>query len=120
MCKIEFLNQVKLRGIIGRVITNQFNGRTVNKFSVVTEYASIDHSGAHTIETTWFNITSWEDPGKKTEGLEKGAAVELEGRFRVQRYTRPDGSDGTSYDILAQNVKVLGTVDSYTPTPTKS
>ena len=117
MCNIEFLNHVHLRGIVGRVVTDQYNNRTVNNFSVVTEYASIDHTGGHVIETAWFNVNFWNDKEKKTEGLEKGAAVELEGRFRVRRYAKHDGSEGVSYDILAQYVKVLGAPDSYSPTP---
>ena len=40
--------------------------------------------------------------------LKKGDAVEVTGRVRMQRYTDADGIEQCRYDVVANDVRVLG------------
>lgn len=105
---MEQLNSVTLRGIVGSVRVQNIQDRKVANFTVATNYAFKGRDGEAVIETTWHNVTAWS--GAKTADLaklEKGQCVEVQGRLRNQRYTSSDGSERSSVDILAWEVKVI-------------
>lgn len=63
------------------------------------------------IETTWHNVTCWS--GVKSidlDSLERGKAVELEGRIKNSRYTGSDGVDRTSTEIIVRDIKILESI----------
>lgn len=103
-----FLNSIELKGIVGRSAVTGVGDTRVCRFSVLVEDAATDRSGNPLIECLWLNVTAWE--GKDTgpvENIVKGANVHLKGRIRCCRYTAADGTDRTSWEVIAKEVRVL-------------
>jgi single-strand DNA-binding protein len=106
---MEFLNRIKLRGVVGRADVSAFNGAHVCNFSVVTEYSTRDREGNSAVEVTWFNVAAWEgrDVVEDLYGIQKGVWVEVTGRIRVRRYTTQENEERTALDVVARKVVVL-------------
>ena len=105
----EFLNYVKLRGIAGQSETQQFGDKTLVSFSLMTETAHRSKD-ANTIEITWLPVRCWnpsEDPIPNI--IKNQSVIEVEGRLRMKRYTRPSGEKILSYEVSAQKMTILGT-----------
>ena len=110
----QFLNYVKLRGIAGRSETQQFGDNTLVSFSLMTETAHRSKD-ANTIEITWLPVRYW-NPSENPvpEIIKNQSVVEVEGRLRSKRYTRPSGEEIISYEVLAQKMTILGTAGNLT------
>lgn len=110
---MEFLNKVQLRGVVGRAEISTYGDKRLCSFSLVTEYLNKHQDGTAEVEVTWFNCRVWEnsndlpDADHMLESIEKGAKLELTGRFRARRYTTESGEERTSYDILVKDWKLI-------------
>lgn len=106
---MEFLNRIKLRGVVGRAEVSSFSNSQVCNFSVVTEYSSVDRDGNPSAEVTWFNVSLWDN----REGcanlydIRKGLWVEVIGRIRVRRYTAQNGEERSAWDVMARKVTLI-------------
>ena len=110
----DFLNTIKLRGIAGQPKTQQFEGKTLISFPVMTEalYRSKD---SNTLEVTWLPVKYWNPSESPVPNIMKNqSVVEVEGRIRMKRYTRPNGEEITYCEVLAQKMTVLGTTGNLT------
>lgn len=106
----EFLNRAMLRGIVAAVKTASYGDIKVANFSLCTNYAYTDKEGYPVVETTWFNINALQNDnidGETIDKIQKGAWVEVMGRYRARRFVRADGSEGTTFDIVANQINVL-------------
>ena len=105
---MEQLNKIELRGNVGNIRIQAVGDNEVAHFSLATNYAYKGKDGIPVIETTWHNVTAWSG-GKTADlaNLQKGQCVEVQGRLRNQRYTSSDGTERSSVDILAREVKVI-------------
>lgn len=105
---MDFLNRIELRGNIGSVRTNTYNGRAVVNLTLATSRAFKSSSGEPAIETTWHNVTAWQ--GKDMPDfklLEKGKKIYLVGRLVSRRFTGDDGLDRTVYEVAASHIDIL-------------
>lgn len=105
---MEQLNKIELRGNIGFVRTQRFEGTQVSHFTVATNYVYKDRNGELVIETTWHNVTAWE--GRAIADVSKivrGAKVYVCGRIKSQHYTDADGQERYSYEIQASKVSII-------------
>jgi single-strand DNA-binding protein len=95
------------------------SGDPVTTFSIATDRAYKDKSGQTVKETTWFRVSVF---GKTAENVNqftsKGKMVLVEGRLRVdpktggpQTYTKQDGTVGSNFEIIANNVRFLSPKD---------
>lgn len=105
---MEFINRVFLRGIVGTIRVNQIQDKKFASMSVVTEYAYKDQYNTPTIDTTWHNVKAIEGDNIIFDEITKGSIVEIEGRIRTLKYIDNTGADRTTYEIFANNVKLLG------------
>lgn len=106
----EFLNRAMLRGVVGYIKTKSYGDIKAANYSLVTNYAYINKEGEPVIDTTWFNIIALQNENISNETfdkIQKGAWVEVMGRRRVRRVVHADGSEGTTYDIVANQINVL-------------
>lgn len=106
----EFLNRAMLRGVVGNVKTVSYGDLKAANFSLVTNYAYKSKEGNQIVDTTWFNINALQNKNISNETIgkiQKGAWVEVLGRYRVTRYVRQDGTQGITYDIVANQINVL-------------
>jgi single-strand DNA-binding protein len=104
---MEQLNRIELRGTVGAVRNFDVGSKRLCRFSVATNYAYNSTNGMPVVETTWHQVVAWEGKGIETEGLKKGGGVEVTGRLRQMSYTAADGSQRTSYEVIASKVKPI-------------
>ena len=109
------LNKVILIGRLGRDPEVRYmpNGEAVCNFSVATSESWKDSNGQKQERTEWHNVTMYrklaEIAGKY---LTKGSQVYLEGKIQSRKYQGKDGIERTAYEIIANEMKMLGGNDS--------
>lgn len=105
------LNKVTLIGRLGKDPETRFmpNGEAVCNFSVATSESWKDQSGQRQERIEWHNITMYcrlaEIAGQY---LKKGSQVYLEGKIQTRKYQGKDGIERTAYDIIVNEMKMLG------------
>lgn len=103
------MNEIRLRGVVGRAEINSYNERQVCNFSVVTEYSTVDREGNSAIDTTWFNVSAWSGREGIPDlySIQKGSWVELSGRVRIRRYTTQENEERTVSEVVAYSVRII-------------
>ena len=105
---MEQLNRIEIRGNVGSVRIQPVGDNSVAHFTVATNYAYKDRDGSAVIETTWHNVTVWQDRCKLDLGtLQKGSKVYVCGRMRSQKYVDQDEKERTGYEIGARTVSLV-------------
>ena len=99
---MEFLNKIELRGLVGAVSTRPVCDAICTIFSVVTETAYNSKDGACVIECCWFSVVSFNAPK-----INKGDKVHVVGRLKYVRYYNQDGAERTTYEVIANSVKLI-------------
>ena len=105
------MNKVILIGRLGRDPEVRYmpNGEAVCNFSVATSESWKDQSGQHQERTEWHNITMYRRLAEIAgQYLKKGSQVYLEGKIQSRKYQGKDGIERTAYDIIANEMKMLG------------
>ncbi|HEZ2019364.1 TPA: single-stranded DNA-binding protein [Neisseria meningitidis] len=105
------LNKVILIGRLGRNPEVRYmpNGEAVCNFSVATSETWNDRNGQRVERTEWHNITMYRKLAEIAgQYLKKGGLVYLEGRIQSRKYQGKDGIERTAYDIVANEMKMLG------------
>ena len=120
------LNKVILIGRLGKDPETRFmpNGEAVCNFSVATSESWKDQSGQLQERVEWHNVTMYRRLAEIAgQYLKKGSQVYLEGKIQSRKYQGKDGVERTAYDIIANEMKMLGggndgqQAQGETPTP---
>ena len=123
------LNKVILIGRLGKDPEVRYmpNGEAVCNFSVATSESWKDSNGQKQERTEWHNITMYRKLAEIAgQYLKKGSLVYLEGKIQSRKYTDKNGAERTAYDIIANEMKMLGggndgqqaqSAQAETPTP---
>ncbi|WP_304668688.1 single-stranded DNA-binding protein [Neisseria polysaccharea] len=120
------LNKVILIGRLGKDPEVRYmpNGEAVCNFSVATSESWKDNNGQKQERTEWHNITMYRRLAEIAgQYLKKGSQVYLEGKIQSRKYQGKDCIERTAYDIIANEMKMLGGGNSEqqaqaeTPTP---
>ena len=105
---MEQLNKVELCGVVGTARTHTVGNTLVARFSLATNFASMDAQGFPIIETTWHSVTAWEgERCRNLSSITKGSHVYVQGRLRCQKYIGTDGFERSCFEVVAQEVKLL-------------
>ncbi|KLT72180.1 single-stranded DNA-binding protein [Neisseria arctica] len=105
------LNKVILIGNLGRDPEVRYmpNGEAVCNFSIATSETWNDRNGQRQERTEWHNITMYRRLAEIAgQYLRKGSQVYIEGRIQSRKYQGKDGIERTAYDIIASEMKMLG------------
>lgn len=105
------VNKVILVGRLGRDPEVRYmpNGEAVANFSIATDETWRDKNGERQTRTEWHNITLYRKLGEIAgQYLRKGSLVYIEGRIQSRKYTGKDGVERTAYDIIGNEMKMLG------------
>ena len=106
--QMEQLNRIELRGSVGSIRIQKISGTNVANFTVATNLAYRSKDGTPIIETTWHNVTAWEDNEiRDLDKLKKGCKVHVIGRLRCQRYTGTDGVERAMYEVAAKSLALI-------------
>ena len=104
------VNKVILVGRLGRDPETRYTGggQAVANFTMATDESYKDKNGERQKRTEWHRITAW---GKLAEicqqYLKKGTMVYIEGRIQSREWQDKEGQKRTSYDIVANTMKML-------------
>lgn len=112
------LNKVTLIGRLGKDPETRFmpNGDAVCNFSVATSESWKDQNGQRQERIEWHNITMYRRLAEIAgQYLKKGSQVYLEGKIQSRKYQGKDGIERTAYDIIANEMKMLGGGNSEQP-----
>lgn len=105
------LNKVILIGRLGRDPEVRYmpNGEAVCNFSVATSEKYTDKNGQRQEATEWHNVTMYRKLAEIAgQYLTKGSQVYIEGKIQTRKYQGKDGIERTAYDIIANEMKMLG------------
>jgi len=105
------VNKVILIGRLGKDPEVKYtpSGTPVAKFSLATDEVYKDRSGEQQKRTEWHNIVAWSKLAEICgEYLTKGKQVYIEGSIRSRQWEGQDKVKRTSYDIVAREMKMLG------------
>lgn len=105
------LNKVILIGRLGRDLEVRYmpNGEAVCNFSVATSESWKDKNGQRQESTEWHNVTMYRKLAEIAgQYLTKGSQVYLEGKIQSRKYQGKDGIERTAYEIIANEMKMLG------------
>lgn len=105
------INKVILIGRLGKdpEVKYTTNGSPVAKFSVATDEVFKDRSGEQQRRTEWHNIVAWNKLAEICgEYLTKGKQVYIEGSIRSRQWEDQSGNKRTAYEIVARDMKMLG------------
>lgn len=105
------VNKVILIGRLGKDPEVKYtpSGAPVAKFSLATDEVFKDRAGEQQRRTEWHNIVAWNKLAEICgEYLTKGKQVYIEGSIRSRQWEDQQGNKRTSYDIVAREMKMLG------------
>ena len=105
------LNKVILIGRLGKDPETRFmpNSEAVCNFSVATSESWKDQSGQRQERVEWHNVTMYRRLAEIAgQYLKKGSQVYLEGKIQTRKYTDKNGIERTAFDIIANEMKMLG------------
>jgi single-strand DNA-binding protein len=105
------INKVILIGRLGKDPEVKYtnSGTPVAKFSLATDEVFKDRSGEQQRRTEWHNIVAWNKLAEICgEYLTKGKQVYIEGSIRSRQWEDQSGNKRTAYDIVAREMKMLG------------
>lgn len=114
------LNKVILIGRLGKDPEVRYmpNGEAVCNFSVATSESWKDSNGQKQERTEWHNITMYRRIAEISgQYLKKGSQVYLEGKIQSRKYQGKDGIERRAYDIIVNEMKMLGGNSQATATP---
>ena len=112
------LNKVILIGRLGKDPETRLmpNGEAVCNFSVATSETWNDRNGQRQERIEWHNITMYRRLAEIAgQYLKKGSQVYLEGKIQSRKYTDKNGAERTAYDIIVNEMKMLGSGNSEQP-----
>ena len=105
------INKVILIGRLGKDPEVKYtpSGAPVAKFSLATDEVFKDRAGEQQRRTEWHNIVAWNRLAEICgEYLTKGKQVYIEGSIRSRQWEDQSGNKRTSYEIVAREMKMLG------------
>jgi single-strand DNA-binding protein len=105
------INKVILIGRLGKDPEVKYtpSGTPVAKFSLATDEVYKDRAGEQQRRTEWHNIVAWSKLAEICgEFLTKGKQVYIEGSIRSRQWEDQSGVKRTGYDIVARDMKMLG------------
>lgn len=123
------VNKVMLVGRLGRdpEVRYMSNGDAVANFSMATDENWKDKDGNRQQKTEWHNIVLYRKLGEIAgQYLKKGQLVYIEGKIQSRKYQGKDGIERTAYDIVGNEMKMLGSKSEnsgnsgYSPFPEES
>ncbi len=106
---MNYMNRIMIQGRIGTIRIAELSSGVQANFSLVTDYIYKAVDGNAVCETTWFNVSAFQQSGKEIDlkGLKKGDVVRVVGRMRTVKYTDAAGVDKVFYEVVASDVELI-------------
>nr|DAN66174.1 MAG TPA: Single strand binding protein [Caudoviricetes sp.] len=114
------VNKVILVGYLGRDPEVRYmpQGDAVCNFSIATSESWKDQSGQRQERSEWHAITLYRKLAEIAgQYLKKGSLVCIEGKIQSRKYTDKQGIERTAYEIIGNEMKMLGGRDNQAQSP---
>ena len=114
------LNKVTLIGHLGKDPITRYmpNGDAVCNFSIATSESWKDAQGNKQTRTEWHAVTLYRKRAEiAAQYLKKGSLIYLEGKIQSRKYTDKQGIERTAYEIIGDELKMLGGRDNQPAQP---
>ena len=114
------LNKVTLIGHLGKDPITRYmqNSDAVCNFSIATSESWKDAQGQRQEKTEWHAITLYRKLAEiAAQYLKKGSLIYLEGKIQSRKYTDKQGIERTAYEIIGNEMKMLGGRDNQPAQP---
>lgn len=109
---MEELNRIELQGRIGNIRIFEVGQTKTARLSLATNRLFEANDGTMTIETTWHDVSVWQDNIKEDLGsVRKGDILHVIGRVRRQRYVASNGEERYSYEVIAHSAEIVKNKD---------
>ncbi len=97
------------------------NGNTIASFSVATSEKFKDKNGQQQEQTEWHRVVVFGRLAEICEQyLKKGSRVYIEGRLQTRQWEDKNGNKQNTTEIVAKEMKMLGSRDEKTGTSQKN
>lgn len=112
------MNRLTLIGNAGRDAELRYtaDGTASAHFSLAVNNGRWRDNGEwEELEPDWFEVSAWRERAERVAGewgVSKGDTVLVEGRVRLHRWQRDDGTEGVALDVTADRVSVVKRVDA--------
>lgn len=109
------VNKVLLIGNLGKDPETRYmpNGDAVTNITVATTESWKDKNGEKQEKTEWHRVTLYRRLAEVAgEYLHKGSSVYIEGKLETKKWTDKQGVERYSTDIIASDLKMLGSKPS--------
>lgn len=106
---MEYLNEVKMRGVIGPIKISTVGDHRFARIALATNslMKTAGKNCAAIINTQWHNVEAWESENLSLDNLETGTGVYIEGMIKTQQYTGADGITRSSTIIKADTLCIV-------------
>lgn len=105
---MEELNRIELQGRIGDIRIFEVGNTKNARISLATNRMFEAADGAMAIETTWHDVSVWQDNIKEDLGsVRRGDILHVIGRVRRQRYVSANGEERYSYEVVAHSAEIV-------------
>ena len=105
---MEELNRIELQGRIGNIKIYEVGNTKTARLSLATNEVFDAKDGTKVIETTWHDVSVWQDNIKDDlESIKKCDILHVIGRIRRQRYVAADGEERYSYEVVARSAEIV-------------
>ena len=114
------LNKVTLIGHLGKDPITRYmpNDDAVCNFSIATSESWKDAQGNKQTRTEWHAVTLYRKLAEiAAQYLKKGSLIYLEGKIQSRKYTDKQGIERTAYEIIGDELKMLGGRDNQPAQP---
>lgn len=96
------------KGRIGNIKVYDVGNSKTARISIATNMMFETTDGAKAIETTWHDVSVWQENIKEELGsVRKGDILHVIGRVRRQRYVSANGEERYSYDVVAHSAEIV-------------
>lgn len=108
------LNQCNFIGRVGKDPDTRYlsSGEAVTNISLAVDSSYINKAGEKVDKCEWINVVFYRKLAEIAgEYLKKGSLVYVSGRMETRKYTDKQGIEKYVTDIIATNMKMLGSKD---------
>lgn len=105
---MEQINKIELRGNVGKIDIRKVDDRQVANIFLATNYVFRGKDGDPVIDTTWHNITAWDNNKNMPDftKIKKGDCLHVFGRMKMNRYEDDEGVEKTAYEVVAYHIEL--------------
>ena len=104
---MDFINTIEIAGRIGSLNVQDICGTKKATMSIRVDHVFTGRNGGLFCKTDWIPVSVWQRPGlPDLATLAKEKGIRVKGRLTSTQYTRPDGTDASYLEVVAEEMSL--------------